>query len=545
MPTSPLTAARILAIEVTGDGLRACLMVKKGPQGSVLASAAIARHPRDADDDSLLLPSEIGELAERCDARGVPVVVATERATAVPLTFSARRMQRMTMHQLRSALRWEAEAFLEVPPTEVLGGYELIEEADTQGRDRAVMGYFLPRAQFDQCRQDCQDAGTSLRRIYASDAALGALLHLRSARGGALLCHLSPSGCTFLALVAGRLAAPITLPIGSDAIRDHLELGTQEDLAAYLREAVEVLGLPEAVPLRLCGVGCDEAPLRAWLGRACGRQVLMPGVALAPAATAEISAENTAGASGAAPGPAPGEAAAEEAALVAVAWGAALRECGYIGRRHVGIDDSEPMTTVMRKKLHTLPVWISALVVLLLLLHYTQLRWRVGSLEDTLADLQGRIAERTAALEAEQVLRERQSAMRRELRELEALRRFHNGSENRQRRDMAHLIDDLGRCIPEDLVLLEVTPLPGAQELGWRLSGRCARAAAVHTYRQALLARPWCQAVGSPQITSLPAAAAQAPRRRQRGVVERPDPVLALPQSFSFTISLRDPTEEP
>lgn len=506
---------QVLAIEAATDTVHGALVRRRYGRISVVATATVARQPREAGDDSLLLPAEIAALAGRCEARAGACVVVSERVQSVPMTMAMGKLRRLRPEQIREALRWEAEPYLGYPPAEAMAGYDASRMAQATGREAQVLGTFLPAIAFQQCREDCREAAPGLRltRVYGLDAAMAVLARQTAGDGDLALLHLHGDACDVMGWRDGQAGALVRLPLGAETLSRHLDDAGQDDLASVFREAVDAHRLSATAPLLLTGQRCADEAIRAWLGRAVGRDL----AAWTPPPAAEGC----------------------EAGAAAVCIAAALRELGPPAERQPGISDEQPLRLRVKQRVHTLPVLLSALVVVLLLLHYAWLRWEAHGVDDELARLKSQIEQRQQALAANDELRAEQTRLHRELRDLEESRVFLTTTEPADRRQVAALAAALARHVPPGVQVTRLESLPpAAGRRRLRLSGGARTATAVNAYAGAVQGEPWCAGVELPITNPAPiaAAAAAAAGSRNANAAAPPPP---LPLRFVFTIELK------
>ena len=308
-----------------------------------------------------------------------------------------------------------------------------------------------------------------------------------------------------------QAGALVRLPLGVSAVSRHLSEAGQEDLASIFREAVDAQRLSATAPLLLSGQRCDDEALRAWLGRAAGRDL----ATWSPPPLAE------------------GLSAGPYAACIA----AALRELGPASDHHPGISDELPLQQRVKQRVHTLPVVLSVLVVAGLLLHYAWLRYDRHRVTTELDDLKAQIATRQEALKANDELRGEQARLTREVRELRETRDFLAQDQPADRRLLAQVAADLAQLVPSGVALRTCDSLPteGGRRR-WRLEGGASEAVQVNAYIAALRGRPWCHRAELPRTVPAPAKPAEV----RGGATPAPPvaPADVLPLRFDCVITL-------
>ncbi len=507
-----LIPTQILALEASTDVVRGVLLRRGLGRVTAVASVEVPRQRREVGDESLLLPAEIMAVAGRCEAAGSPCVVVSERVSSIPLSMTRSRYRRLRPEQIREALRWEAEAYLAFPPAEAMAGYEPLARGEDGGRELPLLGHFLRSADYEQCREDCHEAGVRLQRIYALDTALAEVARMAAGSDDLAVLHLADDAVQVLGWRDGRPGPLVGLPLGMSTLQRSLAAEDSEDLSAMYREAIDAQRLSAQARILITGLHSDDEAVCAWLGRACARDL----------ATWRQ--------------PVLGEGGPWPTFAAALAGG--LRELNGRSGRLVGLSDALPLQTRIKRRVHALPVVLSSLVVVLLLLHYAWIRHQERSLSARLSSLQADIANREAALEILDERRAQQARFSRTYRDLSQEAQFLAEEEPAARRILAWAAEDCARLAPPGLRLLRLeSPRPSSGERGIVIEGSTHDATLPNRYALALAEQPWCLAVDLPHIGTTPGG--QSPRRAAPAGDETCDPLLY----FTYTLTLRSVLE--
>lgn len=330
----------VLAVEIDGMTLRAAVVRRKLRSLAVSDCLKVER----AEESELITAAELSMLTSRIANCPKNAVVVSPLAAVIEVAMDKKKVRKMKPHQLKEALRWEAEPYMAVPAAESLVGYEL--GPDTGEGHLGIWVSMLPEEDYRNLKETFAASGLKLIRAYAPEACFPVAAMSAGKEKDRVVIDLGRQMMRAALIEDGNLTAFSTLPASLAATRAHLDGLPAPKLEPSLKEAFGAwsAGGREFV---LTGPGGLDADVVRFFREVLGFD----------AAVLEL--------------PAAGDAAPEYASVI----GAGLRQLRLFGGwKTIGIHDGVELSLLIRQRVQILPVVAVLAIVALFLGHYFYLK---------------------------------------------------------------------------------------------------------------------------------------------------------------------------
>lgn len=466
----------LLAVELSGEEIRAAVVSKNGRHYEVLDFAALKRG--DARDD---LPEVdlLKSLADRLGRYGGPAVLVTPMARAFELLMDRRKVGGLKYYQLQEAVKWEVEPYTGISGTSALVGVE------PQRKTRARPGEIMPELDDDQvsvtvaaiernvfraARERFKAAGFSLIRIYPPEVTFFYPLFLNATDSPQALLEVGQDYSNFAILQGGTPEQINTLSLSLESLSAHLsgEIVSQE-LVDSLRFTVRQT--PEPEPLVISGPGAGDQAVVDFISEFCpnGAKVLdisrKAGVADARDDTSH--------------------------AVFGMVVGAAVRELRGWRDRQTGISDKLPLIPRLKKSAYLAPLVTTVLILLLLTGHYQFMKFRDNRYKGRIKELKTQLKGRKAELAKYERLISQSSVLEKDI---DLAKKRLEYIQGRAHKELEHLISclrGLAGVLSDQVVLQSVTQQDADSFL---VVGSAFNLAALGEYTNRIQEAPWCRA---------------------------------------------------
>ena len=455
----------VLAVEVDGPVLRAAV-VTRGLRGVGMGQSFKMDR---AGPGELITPEEAAALIARVEKCPKNVVLVSPAVTMVEIFMDIKRIKKMRPHQIKEAVRWEAEPYMTVDASESLVGYQI--GAEVGDDQTGIWVSMLPAEDYLAVKRIFADLGLRLKRIYPPDVCfpLGAAPNRREKR----MAMLDVGSQTMkLALVEkGRINAMRSLPLGLAAAGEHMGGAPSPELEPSLVRIFAEAGAGDGRVL-VTGAGGLDRGFIDFLNN-----------------VLRLSAEPLP--------PCPGCDVMPEFAAV---MGAGRRELYLAGGwRFAGVDDEVDPVKRLRERIHIFPIVTVAAMVVLFLGHYLILNYQMTRAEANRAELERQRDELQAAVE-------RYAALQGESKDLERAKQLakdhvyllREGARERLG-ELETYLGALLRFKPRDMTMAQIYPLDTAGK--WHVSGTCANVMSVTYLALNMQSEEWCNYVRVISIT--------------------------------------------
>ncbi len=326
----------VLAVEIDGLSLRAAVVGRSGRGFTVGECLTIER----TEESELVTAAELSVLVSRIARCPRHAVVVSPLAAVIEIAMDKKKMRRMKPHQLKEALRWEAEPYMAVPAAESLVGYE--PGPDTGEGQVGIWVSALAREDYRSLKEAFAASGLKLRKAYPPEVCFP-VAAMRAGKGeDQVVIDVGRQVMRTALIEGGRITSIRTVPAGLAAVRAHLGGPPAPELKPLLKEALE-----------------------AW--RIAGREFVLTGPGGSGDGVVGFFRE-VLGLNAAALEPQAGGAVSPEYASVT---GAGLRQLRVFGGwKSVGVDDGMPLGLLIRRRVQILPIVAVLVIVALFLGHY-------------------------------------------------------------------------------------------------------------------------------------------------------------------------------
>lgn len=376
---------QLMAVELTGEDIRAALVCRKGRRFEVMDFAAMKR-PDPRDD----LPSVevLKALGDRLGRTGGPAVLVTPLARAFDLLMDRKKIAGLKHYQLLEAVKWEVEPYTGISGTNALIGVEperrvkilrgeIVSEDEEDQATLTVAA--IERNVYRAARERFKTAGFVLMRIYPPEVAFYYALFLEAIEAPRALLEVGQDYSNFAILRGGGVPEQInTLSLSLDSLAAHLngEMVSPE-LEDSLRFTVRQAPGPE--PLVISGPGAGNPAVVDFISGFC------------PVGARPLTLSRTAGVA---------DARSEAAhAIFGTVVGAAVREIKGRRERQAGINDRAPLVPRLKQSAYLVPLATAAFLLILLTGHFQYMKYkdrvykqRIKTLEAELKDHKAEIA---------------------------------------------------------------------------------------------------------------------------------------------------------
>lgn len=457
----------VLVLETDGKDLRAAV-VRRGLRGFSLEHGLKLERLAEGGP---VTGEELEAVASRIPQCPRNVALVTPLVSMVELSIEAGRVKRLRPHQMKEALRWEAEPYMAIPAGENLVGCQRgFETGDGQ---MGVWVTMLPAEDFAAMKKTFADKGFRLKRAYPPDLCfpVGALLAKKGKRKkeDVAVVDLGVRTMRVALIEEGKLSALRTLPAGLAAAGSALAELPAPELEMALERVFED---PVALNCRmvLTGPGAVNGEVLDFFQKKLEGRVSVLAVRSGSGFSPEYAA----------------------------VFGAGLRELFFRGGwKTAGIDDSVDPVRQFRERVHVFPIVAVSVIAAFFLVHFLVLNFQMKRAEAQLAvltqqrdELKGK-AERYAGLK-----KEADELEQKRLQTTEKIQFLQAGAGNRE---VEKVLAALLRHGPPDLIYVEMAPMaaPGR----WLVGGASYSPVSPSILALNMQGEEWCAYASVMQVT--------------------------------------------
>ncbi|GAB6096252.1 hypothetical protein JCM14469_25050 [Desulfatiferula olefinivorans] len=475
----------LLAVEVSGDIIRAALVEKRGRRFDVIDVAAMSR-PDPRDD----LPSvdAVKALAERLQHTMGKVVFVTPMARTFDLVMDRDKVKDLSAAQLKEAVKWEVEPYTGITGTNALIGVEPVKTAKTSHDELNVLDEDIPvsvsvsameRNVYRALKARFKVAGFRLVRVYPPDVTFFMVPAVDGTDSPRAVLEIGEDYSNF-ALLDGRVPKQIsTLSLSRESIAAHVH---GEMASVELEESLRFMArqIPGPEPLIVTGVGAGDKDVVDFVASFC------PGgaVPLVLARKAQLTGDRDNPSNAAYAGTA----------------GAAVRE--LLGRRErsLGIDDREDPVQKLKKSAYIIPLATSLFMAVLLFVHYGYMKHKEDVYETQIKTLKAQLSERKAAVAEYQALLREDRELEEQIEFMERKLAFVRGKADDDVSDLIDSLDGMADAVTRQVMLAGIVQNSPTE---FTVTGSTFDLSGISGYTAELQKRPWCVAA---ELVSLKAA---------------------------------------
>jgi Tfp pilus assembly protein PilN len=432
-------SGEVLAIEVTGDEVRAAVVRKIRRRFEILDFALMKKET--ADDD---LPSVdvIKSFAERLRPSTRRAVFVSPMARAFELRMDRAKVSALKRPQLLEAVKWEAEPYTGITGPNALIGvqYSLKQSASTaeivyDDDQVPITVAAIERNVYRAVKERFRLAGFKLSRIYPPDVTFYMPLLMEKSEVPRAILEVGQDYSNF-AIVRGQSPELIsTMAMSLESLSAHLsEDGYTQGLEDTLRFMARQVPGPEK--LLISGSGAADQAVVAYIQ------------ALCDSGAAPLYLSRSAGISDT------GNEA--EHAVYGTVVGAAVRELLGSKEQTLGVNDDLTLAERLKKSAYLFPVVVTGLTLSLLFGHYGYMRYKESSYKQQTEALNREIKERKAKMEEQERLNNELTTVRAAIERLKQKQAFATGQSDRDLLSISTLLQDLGRAIPDKVILVSL-----------------------------------------------------------------------------------------
>lgn len=474
---------RLLAVETSGEAIRAALIVKKGKVHEIRDLVSLVR-PSPEDD----LPDigMIRELGVRLGVAEGQAVFVTSMARAVEIPMDRDRVSSMKQYELCEAVKWEVEPYTGVTGDNALVGVSVAPKApvepgtiipDDDDEETLVGVSVLEKNVYRAVKERFKAAGFTLVRVYPPDVCFYMPLDLEPHEEAArAILEVGVDYSNFAILRGGTPLQINTLNISHEAVKELL-VGASESLDLEDSLKFTVGQAPGPLPLVVSGVGAGDPEVVSYIA------------AVAPHGAEPLGIRKSAGLRGA------GEAAGN-AAFATVA-GAGIRELKSGGTRQIGISDQEALILKVKRSAYLMPLVVMVFMFLVLFSHYEYMRFREGNLKKEMTRYKAVLSEKKATRARYDTLLKRSDKLREEIAFIRKRIAFAQGDADKKVHHLIRVMEGVAEAAPSRVVL---TDFSQAGERHYTLSGEASTLTAVGAYATGLQDLAWCEVAEMEEI---------------------------------------------
>ncbi|WP_300672538.1 PilN domain-containing protein [Desulfoluna sp.] len=484
----PFLEKKILAVETSGETIRAALIVKKGRTHEIRDLVSLVR-PSPEDD----LPDigMIKELGVRLGVSEGPAVFVTSMARAVEIPMDGARVYEMKQYELCEAVKWEVEPYTGVTGDNALVGVSVASKAavepgmiipDDDDEETLVNVSVLERNVYRAVKERFKAAGFSLTRIYPPDVCFYMPLYLAPhEEASRAILEIGVDYSNFAILRGGAPLQINTLNISYEALK---ELLSGESESPDLEETIKftVGQAPGPLPLVVSGVGAGDPEVVSYLA------------GVVPHGAEPLEIRKSAGLRG-------GEAAQNSA--FATVSGAGIRELKAGSTRKIGISDEEALVLKVKRSAYLMPLVVMVLLFLVLFSHYEYMRFREGTLKKEMTHYKAVLSEKKATKAHYETLLTRSKKLRDEIDFIKKRIAFAQGDADKKIDHLIRVMEGVADAAPSRVVLTDFTQ--NGERL-YTLSGEAGNLTSVGAYATGLQALAWCEVAEMKEIRQVGAS---------------------------------------
>ncbi len=432
---------QLLAIEVSGNDIRAAIVQQKGTAVEIIDFTSMKRS--DPEDD---LPSveAIRALAQRLQHTAGPAVFITPLARAFELFMDRKKVAGLKHYQLMEAVKWEVEPYTGINGANALIGVEPEQKperlpgevvAEEEQEQVVVNVSAIERNVYRAIKERFRAAGFLLKRIYPPDVCFYMPLLMDGVDSPRAILEVGQDYSNF-AIVRGGIAKQInTLSLSLESIQAHLSGEMiSRDLVESLRFTVRQT--PEPEPLILSGPGAARADVVSYIADYC------------PNGARALILSRVAGIMDAREDPVH--------APFGTVVGAAVREFRGRRDRRIGIDDRAPIVPKLKKSAYMAPLATTVVVLILLFGHYRYMKHKDTVYKKQIVQLTSDLKARKADVaEYEKLIQESDRIEE----EIAFAKRKIAYIEGRADEDLGHIVaclEGIARGVPDSIVLSSI-----------------------------------------------------------------------------------------
>ncbi|MDY0359936.1 MAG: hypothetical protein RBR08_00630 [Desulforegulaceae bacterium] len=340
---------KCLAVEISGEEIRACLVKKTGKKIEIADFTALQRvNPGDDLPDIELLK----EVKLRLGYNGKNAVFTGPVAREIEISMNREKVHGLGNFQLKESVKWEVEPFTGINGAMALTGVkvpeykpkigEIIEESDEINVYVSVIEQNIYRA----LKERFKAAGLSLSRVYPPESCFFEVIRQSHDEADRAVFEISDDRSNFALISGGEIKFINSLNITTDLIKDHI-LGR---LSPDLEDTINFLfsQAPKPYPVALTGTGALDDEIIGFLN------------SVSQTKSEPLRLKRSAGLT---------EAGFEESPLFATAAGAGYLELCGGKNRNSGIDDLIPVFVQIRRSAYLMPLLVTVLLFLSLFVH--------------------------------------------------------------------------------------------------------------------------------------------------------------------------------
>jgi len=479
----PFLEKKLLAVETSGETIRAALIVKKGRTHEIRDLVSLVR-PSPEDD----LPDigMIKDLGARLGVSEGAAVFVTSMARAVEIPMDGSRVSEMKYYELCEAVKWEVEPYTGVTGDNALVGVSVASKAtvepgmiipDDDEEETLVNVSVLERNVYRAVKERFKAAGFSLVRIYPPDVCFYMPLYLDPhEEASRAILEVGVDYSNFAILRGGTPLQINTLNISYEALKELLSgesesLGLEETLKFTVGQA------PGPLPLVVSGVGAGDSEVVSYIAK------------VAPHGAESLEIRKSAGLRG-------GVEAARNSVFATVS-GAGILELKAGSTRKIGISDQEALVLKVKRSAYLMPLVVMVLLFLVLFSHYEYMRFREGHLKKEMTHYKAVLSEKKATKARYETILNRSKALREDIDFIKKRIAFAQGDADKKVDHLIRVMEGVAEAAPFRVVLTDFTQ---EGECRYTLKGDAANLTSVGAYATGLQALGWCEVAEMKEI---------------------------------------------
>lgn len=338
-----------LAIEITGDEIRAVVVGKKSRKFNIWDYVALQRTNPGDDLPAIEL---LKDVKIRLGYKKRQAVFTGSVARQLEILMNREKVLGLNDFQLRESVKWEVEPYtgingamaltgVKIPDTKPILG-EIIEESDEINVNVSVIEQNIYRA----LKERFKAAGMDLIRVYPPETCFFEVIRNNHPEADRAVFEICDDHSNFALIKGGTVKFINTLNITTELLKDHIHQINSPDLEDTLNSLF--IQAPKPYPISVTGSGALDGEIISFLSQMSDNKI------------EPVVIKRSAGLTGSG---------IEEGPVFATAAGAAILELKGKKEKFAGISDHIPVLVTIKRSAYLTPLLLTVILFVSLLFH--------------------------------------------------------------------------------------------------------------------------------------------------------------------------------